>query len=167
MQKSHIDIIMFLFCLNENHCGKKKNIYIYIKKKKIVIVKNNIAIRIAGKLSRYIDASMNRATPNGHVVACSQWKFEVLIPEPGRKVDRPFKVAVKWAATVNLCELQQMLTGRHVQLPQSAIQALDVVLRHSPSVRCVPRAAYRVPPPPCGVPTDMYKTWIAGLVEIA
>ena len=47
--------------------------YIYIyKKKKIVIVKNNIAIRIAGKLSRYIDASMNRATPNGHVVAWSR-----------------------------------------------------------------------------------------------
>ena len=35
-----------------------------IKKKKIAIVKNNIAIRIAGKVSRYIDASMNRATPS-------------------------------------------------------------------------------------------------------
>ena len=57
MQKSHVDSIMYLFCLNENHCGKKK------KKKKIAIVKNNIAIRIAGKVSRYIDASMNRATP--------------------------------------------------------------------------------------------------------
>ena len=34
-----------------------------IKKIKIAIVKNNIAIRIAGKVSRYIDASMNRATP--------------------------------------------------------------------------------------------------------
>ena len=34
------------------------------KKKKIAIIKNNIAIRIAGKVSRYIDASMNRATPN-------------------------------------------------------------------------------------------------------
>ena len=33
-------------------------------KKKIAIVKNNIAIRIAGKVSRYIDASMNRATPS-------------------------------------------------------------------------------------------------------
>ena len=33
------------------------------KTKTIVIVKNNIAIRIAGKVSRYIDASMNRATP--------------------------------------------------------------------------------------------------------
>ena len=50
MQKSHVDIIMYLSCLSEN--------------KKIVIIKNNIAIRIAGKVSRYIDTSMNRATPN-------------------------------------------------------------------------------------------------------
>ena len=34
------------------------------KNKKIAIVKNNIAIRIAGKVSRYIDALMNRATPS-------------------------------------------------------------------------------------------------------
>ena len=57
MQKFHVDIIRYLFFLNENHCEQKK-------KKKIVIVKNNIAIRIAGKVSRYIDASMNRATPS-------------------------------------------------------------------------------------------------------
>ena len=61
MQKSHVDIIMYLFCLNENNCGEK--IIKKKKKKKIVIVKNNIAIRIAGKVLRYIDASMNRATP--------------------------------------------------------------------------------------------------------
>ena len=67
MQKSHVDIIMSLFCLNENHCEKKK--YTYKKnntKEKIAIVKNNIAIRIAGKVSRYIDASMNRATLTVH-----------------------------------------------------------------------------------------------------
>ena len=29
-----------------------------------MLVKNNIAMRIAGKVSRYIDASMNRATPS-------------------------------------------------------------------------------------------------------
>ena len=69
MQKSHVDIIMYLFCLNENNCGEKNNNNKTKKKKKIVIVKNNIAIRIAGKVSRYIDASMNRATPSvGHVM---------------------------------------------------------------------------------------------------
>ena len=38
-----------------------------------MIVKNNIAIRIAGKVSRYIDASMNRATPSDcqtQIVVC-------------------------------------------------------------------------------------------------
>ena len=47
---------------------KKKKIHTNLTKiknsKKIAIVKNNIAIRIAGKVSRYIDASMNRATPS-------------------------------------------------------------------------------------------------------
>ena len=35
----------------------------YKNKNKTVIKKKNIAIRIAGKVSRYIDVSMNRATP--------------------------------------------------------------------------------------------------------
>ena len=48
---------------------KKKN---YKKnKQKIAIKKNNIAIRIAGKVSRYIDASMNRATPNRNLLSFS------------------------------------------------------------------------------------------------
>ena len=54
MQKLHVDIIMYLFCLNENHWQKnyQKNL-----PNKIVIIKNHIAIRIAEKVSRYIDAS--------------------------------------------------------------------------------------------------------------
>ena len=46
-------------------------------RKKIVIKKNNIAIRIAGKVSRYIDASMNRATPSSgcdKIQTCSKVK---------------------------------------------------------------------------------------------
>ena len=42
------------------------------KKKKKVIAKNNIAIRIAGKVSPYIDASMNRATPSD-VTSTKSW----------------------------------------------------------------------------------------------
>ena len=43
-----------------------------------MIVKKNIAIRIAGKVSRYIDASMNRATPShAQVIALETlfWKM--------------------------------------------------------------------------------------------
>ena len=45
-----------------NKINKTKKIKI------IVIIKNNIAIRIAGKVSRYIAASMNRATPTKQTV---------------------------------------------------------------------------------------------------
>ena len=38
------------------------------KKKYIAIIKNYITIRIAGKVSRYIDASMNRATPRNRYI---------------------------------------------------------------------------------------------------
>ena len=40
-----------------------------------MIVKNNIAMRITGKVSRYIDASMNRATPSSFasIVYTYQW----------------------------------------------------------------------------------------------
>ena len=63
MQKSHVDIIMYLFCVNENHCGKQ-NWKTKLEKKKLTLVNNNIAIRIAGKVAQYIDASMNRTTPS-------------------------------------------------------------------------------------------------------
>ena len=73
MQKLRVDIIMSLFCLNENNCKKKK------KKKKIVIVKSNIAIRIAGKVSRYIDASINRATATNQ-------QYDIAVSVGGRQV---------------------------------------------------------------------------------
>ena len=64
MQKYHVDIITYLFSLNENYCTKKiEKIGGKKIETKFAIIKNNIAIRIAGKVSRYIDASMNRATP--------------------------------------------------------------------------------------------------------
>ena len=50
------------------------------KKKKIAIVKNNIAIRIAGKVSRYIDASMNRATPTNLEILNFLLKSPIVLP---------------------------------------------------------------------------------------
>ena len=47
------------------------------KNNKIVIVKNNIAIRIAGKVSRYIDASMNHATDEPLASSHNKsWKYK-------------------------------------------------------------------------------------------
>ena len=48
---------------------------IIVEKNKIVI--NSIAIRIAGKVSRYIDASMNRATPNNCMLNASNYYITI------------------------------------------------------------------------------------------
>ena len=41
-----------------------------IKKKLLLIIKNNIVIRIVGKVSQFIDASMNRTTPTMYACLC-------------------------------------------------------------------------------------------------
>lgn len=53
---------------------------------------------------------------------------------PGEGRDRVFKVAIKWVAQVSLYALEEALEGRNQQIPFDAIQALDVVMRHLPSM---------------------------------
>jgi hypothetical protein len=48
------------------------------------------------------------------------------------------KVTIKWASQVSLYALQQALQGLSNQIPFEAIQALDVVLRHLPSMKHTP-----------------------------
>ncbi|XP_059627107.1 protein argonaute MEL1-like isoform X2 [Cornus florida] len=55
--------------------------------------------------------------------------------EPTRKVwkEREFKVAIKFAARVELQFLKEFLASRQLEAPRDTIQALDVVLRATPS----------------------------------
>ncbi|XP_047326171.1 protein argonaute MEL1-like [Impatiens glandulifera] len=53
--------------------------------------------------------------------------------DPTRK-DRDFRVIIKFAAKVDLYHLQQFLQRKQKDLPQESLQALDVVLRSTPSV---------------------------------
>ena len=61
-----------------------------------------------------------------------QVELEVTLPGEGR--DRVFKVGIKWVAQVSLFSLEEALEGRVRQIPIDAIQALDVVMRHLPSM---------------------------------
>uniref|UniRef100_A0A4W5LKD9 Argonaute RISC catalytic component 2 n=1 Tax=Hucho hucho TaxID=62062 RepID=A0A4W5LKD9_9TELE len=63
-------------------------------------------------------------------------KLEVTIPGEGK--DRSFKVAIKWVSCVSLQALQEALSGRLPNIPFETIQALDVVMRHLPSMRYTP-----------------------------
>lgn len=45
---------------------------------------------------------------------------------------------MKWVAQVSLYALEQALEGKCNQIPFETIQALDVVLRHHPSLKYTP-----------------------------
>ena len=62
--------------------------------------------------------------------------LEVTLPGEGK--DRVFKVSMKWVAQVSLYALEEALEGRIRQIPHDAIQALDVVMRHLPSMNYTP-----------------------------
>lgn len=49
-----------------------------------------------------------------------------------------FRVAIKWQAQVSLFALEEALEGRTRQIPFDAILALDVVMRHLPSMTYTP-----------------------------
>ncbi|XP_067937270.1 protein argonaute-2-like [Watersipora subatra] len=63
-------------------------------------------------------------------------ELEVQLPGEGR--DRVFKVSIKWVSQVSMLALEEALEGRTYDIPFDAIQALDVVMRHLPSMNYTP-----------------------------
>lgn len=64
------------------------------------------------------------------------FSHQVILPGEGK--DRVFRVAIKWIAQVSLFALEEALEGRTRQIPYDAILALDVVMRHLPSMTYTP-----------------------------
>lgn len=62
-------------------------------------------------------------------------KVELEVTLPGEGKDRIFKVSIKWVSCVSLQALHDALSGRLSSVPFETIQALDVVMRHLPSMR--------------------------------
>lgn len=62
--------------------------------------------------------------------------LKVILPGEGK--DRVFRVVIKWVAQVSLFALEEALEGRTRQIPYDAILALDVVMRHLPSMTYTP-----------------------------
>ncbi|KIH49832.1 hypothetical protein ANCDUO_20093, partial [Ancylostoma duodenale] len=61
-------------------------------------------------------------------------EFEVTLPGDSA-VERQFTVTVKWAGQVSLSTLEDAMEGRVRQVPFEAVQAMDVILRHLPSLK--------------------------------
>ncbi|TNN72185.1 Protein argonaute-2 [Liparis tanakae] len=65
-------------------------------------------------------------------------KVELEVTIPGEGKDRSFKVSIKWVSCVSLQALHEALAGRLPSVPFETVQALDVVMRHLPSMRYTP-----------------------------
>jgi eukaryotic translation initiation factor 2C len=65
-------------------------------------------------------------------------KVELEVTLPGEGKDRVFRVAIKWVSQVSLNTLEEALEGNSRTIPLDSIQALDVVMRHLPSMTYTP-----------------------------
>lgn len=65
-------------------------------------------------------------------------KIEVEVTLPGEGRDRLFKVMIRFEAKVSLYALEEALQGRSMVVPYDSIQALDVIMRHLPSMTYTP-----------------------------
>lgn len=56
--------------------------------------------------------------------------------------DRQFKVSFKYESRISMYDLQNALQGASITVPYNAVQALDVIFRHLPSMKyvlCAPK----------------------------
>jgi len=92
--------------------------------------------RIFGTKKPVFDGRSNLYVRDPLPIGSDQVELEVTLPGEGK--DRVFRVAMKWVAQVSLYALEEALEGRTRQIPFDAIQAMDVVMRHLPSMTYTP-----------------------------
>ena len=65
-------------------------------------------------------------------------KVEMDVTLPGEGRDRTFRVSIKWISIISLQDLKIALDGKKTQIPYESVQAIDVVMRHLPSMTYTP-----------------------------
>ncbi|XP_063956243.1 protein argonaute-2-like [Lytechinus pictus] len=65
--------------------------------------------------------------------ALQQLELDVTLPGEGK--DGMFKASIKFEGKVSMALPESALKGEVVNIPHDAVQALDVRMRHSPSLR--------------------------------
>ncbi len=92
--------------------------------------------KIFGTKKPVFDGRSNLYTRDPLPIGNEPVELEVTLPGEGK--DRVFRVGIKWVAQVSLYALEEALEGRTRLIPFDAIQALDVVMRHLPSMTYTP-----------------------------
>lgn len=92
--------------------------------------------KIFGNQKPVFDGRKNMYTRDDLPIGRDKVELEVTLPGEGK--DRVFRVAIKWVSQVSLNTLEEALEGNLRSIPMDAIQALDVVMRHLPSMTYTP-----------------------------
>jgi len=82
------------------------------------------------------DGRKNMYTKEDLPIGRDRVELEVTLPGEGK--DRIFRIAIKYIGQVNLDLLDNALEGESRTIPIDAIQALDVIMRHLPSMCYTP-----------------------------
>ena len=67
--------------------------------------------------------------------AAASVDLDVVYPGLSESKDCTFKISIKYETKINLMELENLLNGMNCSMPYNSIQALDVILRHYPSLK--------------------------------
>jgi eukaryotic translation initiation factor 2C len=92
--------------------------------------------KIFGTQKPVFDGRKNMYTRDDLPIGRDKVELEVTLPGEGK--DRVFRVAIKWVSQVSLNTLEEALEGNSRTIPLDSIQALDVVMRHLPSMTYTP-----------------------------
>ncbi|CAG2161723.1 unnamed protein product [Oppiella nova] len=92
--------------------------------------------KIFGTQKPVFDGRKNMYTRDDLPIGRDKVELEVTLPGEGK--DRVFRVAIKWVSQVSLNTLEEALEGNSRAIPLDSIQALDVVMRHLPSMTYTP-----------------------------
>ncbi|KPM09009.1 argonaute 2-like protein [Sarcoptes scabiei] len=93
--------------------------------------------KIFGNIKPVFDGRKNMYTRDD-LPCIGRDKVELEVTLPGEGKDRVFRVSIKYMSKVNLDLLEEALEGNTRTIPLDSIQALDVVMRHLPSMIYTP-----------------------------
>uniref|UniRef100_UPI00358EBEC2 protein argonaute-1-like isoform X1 n=1 Tax=Myxine glutinosa TaxID=7769 RepID=UPI00358EBEC2 len=97
---------------------------------------NRASVQLFRDRKPVYDGRKNLYTANPLPIGREKVELEVTLPGEGK--DRVFHVSARWVSYVSWHALHDSLSARLVQVPSDAVQAVDVVLRHLPSMRYTP-----------------------------
>ncbi|XP_022161620.1 protein argonaute-2-like [Myzus persicae] len=113
--------------------------------REIIEIMVRVYSKLFGNLRPVFDGRKNLYTRDALPIGKDQIELEVTLPCDSK--DKVFHVNIKWLAQVSLLALGESLEGHTKQIPYDAVSALDVVMRHLPSMTFTPvgRSFYSPP----------------------